>query len=216
MNFNIINYFLWKIFFKKYYIPAVLQYTKPIKTNFINHEDISALIDPYIQSYLEFLKDFQFEYNSKREKEFLNYCLFKTFTNIRKNKYLNPVYVDICSYFSSKSRKLVEKSDLINNLYNNLIDFTKNKNVNDDNLSNVLVQFLTEIDIKSSELKSVALSLIKDFKTNIDVFKSRIVNFKEGYYNKLHDLFWSVGSSLFFIENIVVKEVLEVLDKMKV
>lgn len=112
------KFFIWLTFFHKYYIRELIQYTKPIKTNIIKHSDLSALIDPYIQAYISYYHSnkIYFEMNKDKYYEFhKNYILPKLLKIIvsDKNKYISPVFLDICAYFSSKIREVSDNIDTL-------------------------------------------------------------------------------------------------------
>lgn len=94
------RYFYWLIFLYKYYLPSFKIYTKPIKTNFIKHQDVSAIVDPFIQAYIEFSND----YENLDMNEYNEYFIenFEKLLKNHKNKAISAVFTDIKAYFSSK------------------------------------------------------------------------------------------------------------------
>lgn len=108
-----IKHLLWLVFLHKYYIPMMKEYTKPLKINYISHKDISALIDPYIQAYIDFEKDLC-KYKYINSNSYFNlhksYILpkFIKLVDSRLNRHINSVWTDIQSFFSSKISKMAK------------------------------------------------------------------------------------------------------------
>lgn len=137
------KFFLWLTFFHKYYLNELREYTKPIKTNIIKHNDISALIDPYIQAYVSHYKSVRNKISSAEYHKIHRDYILPKLTNViifDKNKYIFPVYLDIQAYFTSKIRQINDNINTMTRIKKTLI----------------------HLDIKAPEFKSKAImDLIK-------------------------------------------------------
>lgn len=69
-----------------------------------DHSDFSALIDTYIESFLEFSR----KYNIKPEDKSYFIKKYVDLIKSHKNKYIDGIYYDILYYFIKQSRKKVQ------------------------------------------------------------------------------------------------------------
>lgn len=147
-------YHLYKIFLNEYYIPAVLYYSKPIKRNKIEHEDISVLIDPYIQSYRDFFSRIKARELNSYVNLHVKYFIPKLCKEFDKNKKLRQVFVDVKSYFTSKIRK---ECDFIENCHLNYTkthEIINSKNNNKQDIIQGLFNFLMNINYDPQKAKT--------------------------------------------------------------
>lgn len=178
------KHFLIKKFYKDYYIPSVLVYSKPIKTNALKHTDISVFIDPFVESFDIFIT----KYGDKITKyyitinQFLQNLLMKYSDYIKNNKKLFPIYIDVRSYFLSKISNIVKKIDKISTIKAYILD--ENHNINDQikEMKKLLVWLLGVGTINQHQynslfayinslptdnIKTIYTGLIKEFIDNI-------------------------------------------------
>lgn len=179
------KHFLIEKFYKDYYIPSVLVYSKPIKTNVLKHTDISVFIDPFVESFDIFIT----KYGDKIKKyypsinQFLYDLLIKYSNYIKNNKKLFPIYIDVRSYFLSKISNIVKKIDKISTIKAYILD--ENHNINDQikEMKKLLVWLLGVGTINQQQynslftytnslcltdnIKTIYTGLIKEFIDNI-------------------------------------------------
>lgn len=175
---------LIKKFYKNYFIPSVLIYSKPIKTNVLKHTDISVFIDPFVESFDTFI----IRHNDKIKKyyptinHFLCDLLIEYSNYIKNNKRLLPIYIDVRSYFSSKISNIAKKIDKITTIKTYILD--ENHNINDQikEMKKLLV-WLTGVGMINQQqynslfvyingfptdnIKTIYTGLIKEFIDNI-------------------------------------------------
>lgn len=96
---------LFNIFIKKYYMKSLMVFTRLIKNGKeTDHSDFSALIDTFIESFLEFSR----KYNIKLEDKSYFIKKYVDLIKSHKNKYIDGIYYDISYYFIKQSRKKVQ------------------------------------------------------------------------------------------------------------
>lgn len=102
---NIKLKYLFNIFIKKYYMKSLMVFTRLIKNGKeTDHSDFSALIDTYIESFLEFSR--KYNINSEDKSYFIK--KYVDLIKSHKNKYIDGIYYDISYYFIKQSRKKVQ------------------------------------------------------------------------------------------------------------
>lgn len=102
---NIKLKYLFNIFIKKYYMKSLMVFTRLIKNGKeTDHSDFSALIDTFIESFLEFSR--KYNINSENKSYFIK--KYVDLIKSHKNKYIDGIYYDISYYFIKQSRKKVQ------------------------------------------------------------------------------------------------------------
>ncbi len=175
---------LIKNFYKDFYTPTILVYSKPVKTNILKHTDISVFIDPFVESFDIFIT----KYTTKIKKyystthQFLQDLLSEYDNCIKNNKKILPIYVDVKSYFSSKISNIVKKIDKISATKAYILD--ENHNIDDQiKVMKKLLVWLTGVgtinqqqynslfayinSIPTDNIKTIYTDLIKEFIDNV-------------------------------------------------
>src|SRR5574344_2017919 len=92
---NIKLKYLFNIFIKKYYMKSLMVFTRLIKNGKeTDHSDFSALIDTYIESFIEFGRKYRMYSDDK------SYFIKKYVDLVKshKNKYIDGIYYDVLYY----------------------------------------------------------------------------------------------------------------------
>lgn len=174
------RYFYWLIFLYKYYLPSFKIYTKPIKTNFIKHQDVSAIVDPFIQAYIEFSND----YENLDMNEYNEYFIenFEKLLKNHKNKTISAVFIDVKAYFSSKVTRYDNKLQEIKEKHEELANIIDNSNVymsESENMRDKLSLHHCSIDdVRKHVFVFLYNSLPQtdNYKSIISLFQNKIVN----------------------------------------
>lgn len=180
---NLKKIILYKIFLNKYYLPAILYYSKPIKRNHIEHEDISILIDPYIQSFVDFYKRFDETDREEYTKLHIKYFLKKLCNDFDRNKKLIPIFIDVKSYFSSKARK---ENDFIENIHENYVKVKEIINSNTNNKDDIikgLFNFLMNINYDPQKAKNEINQLMSNIQSSKEAMEFVDKKFRETLKN---------------------------------
>lgn len=133
---NIKLKYLFNIFIKKYYMKSLMVFTRLIKNGKeTDHSDFSALIDTYIESFLEFSR--KYNINSEDKSYFIK--KYVDLIKSHKNKYIDGIYYDISYYFIKQSRKKVQ----IERDINSKVEYIQKMFDNNDNQVIEYVQKIT-------------------------------------------------------------------------
>lgn len=176
------KFFFWLIFFHKYYLNELKEYTKPLKTNAIKHNDISALIDPYIQAYISHFKSLNNKMTKSEYYEMHKKYILPKLVNIiifDKNKDILPVFLDVQAYFTSKIRQINDNINTLNKIKDTLI----NLDIKAPEFKNKATMDLIKIySIVAQKNLNKFIETIKDDVNNIDSIE-KLNSVANEYYN---------------------------------